>query len=382
MATVQSYVQEDRERDRLGDVRNSMAELDTDIAIRIQTYFWLIGSLLHLSFVFTLAIAVYFVYEGTSSAGTIVYLIATGNVTLQSVWEISNIYSRIMRDLVAVERMKILLDEEAEIRNEAEGVKLTSLRGEIQFKNVSFTYPGKEQPVLDHFSIEMKPGQMVALVGKSGEGKSTIVKLLCRMFDITEGEILLDGKNIQDLDLFWYRKLFATVQQDVDIFDASLLENIAYPCPEYTQEEIERALQAAHLLTMVQDTEKFPEGLQTMVGDRGVKLSGGERQRVGIARAYLALLKGARFLILDEATSSLDSEAESAIQAMIDDLHKDMPITIIAIAHRLSTIQKADSINVVQGGKIIEYGDHEKLMRHNGLYSRLVELQQLGEVRD
>lgn len=380
VSTVQSYVQEDKERRRLSSVREKMTELDTDICLRIDRYFWALGSLLHLSFVATIAFGIYFVFEGQSQTGTLVYLIATGNVTIQSVWEMTNIYTRIMRDLVAVNRMKDLLNTPVEIENDDNALIPSTTNGELTLKKVTFTYPGKDEPVLNDFSLRFKPGTMNALVGKSGEGKSTIIKLICRMYDINDGSIKLDADDIRQLNRNWFRGLFATVQQDVEIFDTTLQANIAYPCSDYTDEQVQEALEAAHLAEMVADAEKFPDGLQTKVGDRGVKLSGGEKQRVGIARAYLALLQGARFLILDEATSSLDSEAEQAIQEMIEDLRKRKSITIIAIAHRLSTIRQADVINVIQGGRVIEQGNHQALMEQGKTYSRLVELQQLEPV--
>lgn len=380
IATVQSYVQEDKERKRLGDVRERMTELDTDIFTEIQLYFWTIGSLLHISFVFTISFGTYLVINGQTTPGTLVYIIATGSVTIQSVWELTNVYTRVMRDLVAVNRMKDLLDTPVEIKNNENALVPDSTDNELRFDAVSFTYPEKDEPVLREFSIDFPAGAMSALVGKSGEGKSTIIKLLCRMYDASFGSIQLDGVNIKDLDRNWYRGLFAMVHQDVEIFDTRLKDNIAYPCSDCTDEEMEQALKAAHLYDLVQDKEKFPDGLETKVGDRGVKLSGGEKQRVGIARAYLALLKGARFLILDEATSSLDSEAERAIQEMIEVLRSKQTISIIAIAHRLSTIRKADQINVIEGGQVIEQGNHDELMLQDGTYANLVRLQQLEPV--
>ena len=205
--------------------------------------------------------------------------------------------------------------------------------------------------------------------------------MLARGYDIGSGRLTLDGNEINQLDRNWFRSRFAVVQQDVDIFDATLQENIRYSFPDATAEEVSQALKAAHLDIILANKERFPDGLETQVGERGVRLSGGEKQRVGIARAYVSLLKGANVLILDEATSSLDSEAERAIQNMINKLRAETQITIVAIAHRLSTIQRADEIFVINGGVITESGDHQKLMAQNGLYSRLVELQKLGELR-
>jgi ABC-type multidrug transport system fused ATPase/permease subunit len=201
------------------------------------------------------------------------------------------------------------------------------------------------------------------------------------MYDVSSGEILLDGMNIKNLDLAWYRRLFAVVAQEVDIFDASLRDNIIYPNAAATPEQIRTALKASHLEAILNDASRFPRGLETEVGERGIKLSGGERQRVGIARAYIAILSGAKVLILDEATSNLDSSAECAIQQMLDLVRRELRVTIIAIAHRLSTIQRADRIAVVNHGRIAELGDHQKLIAKNGLYAELVELQRLGELR-
>lgn len=278
--------------------------------------------------------------------------------------------------------MKELLDEPIDIKNKTNAVVPTDFSGEVEFKDVSFTYPRKDESVIDAMNLKIKPQQMVALVGKSGEGKSTIFKLLCRMYDIKDGQVLLDGKDIQDLDLHWYRKQFAIVQQDVDIFDASIAENIRYAAPEVGDEQVIEAINAACLDIFLNDENRFPDGIKTEVGERGVRLSGGEKQRVGIARAYLALLNGAKILVLDEATSSLDSQSERAIQDMIANLREKQSVTIIACAHRLSTIKHSDMIYVIGKGKVIEQGNHTRLLKRNGLYSKLVKLQQIGELRE
>ena len=203
------------------------------------------------------------------------------------------------------------------------------------------------------------------------------------MYDPNRGTITLDGTPIRMITRDWYRRTFATVQQRVDIFDGTLRENIVYGCDrEVSDEELALAIRAAHLGRITDDSRRFRLGLETLIGERGVNLSGGEQQRVGIARAYLALLHGAKVLILDEATSSLDSEAERAIQEMVNDLRTRRTISIIAIAHRLSTIQAADHIYVIEDGLIVENGNHEQLLRRNGLYARLVALQHLGELRE
>ncbi|MBI2056537.1 MAG: ABC transporter ATP-binding protein [Candidatus Sungbacteria bacterium] len=380
--TVQSFVRENHEKMRLASIRREMEIMDLDASLAVQKYFLAMGFILRIFFVFTIAAGVLFISYGWSTPGTVIYIATTGYVTIQHLWEIVHVYTRILRNIVAAERMHTLMGEPVEIKNMPNAITPPRFRGDIEFCGVTFKYAGQERKVLRKISFAIEPGKMAALVGKSGSGKTTAVKLLTRMYDTTSGAILADGADIKTLDRGWYRKLFAAVQQNVDIFDATLVENVSYGKQDASEAEIIQVFEAAHLAEVIRDKNRFPYGIYTEVGERGVRLSGGERQRVGIARAYLALLGGARILILDEATSSLDSEAERAIQGMIDKLRSTLAISIVAIAHRLSTIQKADHIYVLEDGAIIETGNHEKLIRQNGLYAKLVNLQTLGELRE
>ncbi len=382
VATVQGFVQENREKSNFSAVRQKMSSIDIGISLKMQKYFFFVGLLLNSFFILTISVGIYFVYTGQSTIGTVVYIIATGNTTNESILHLIHIYMQIMKNIISVIRMKDLIDENIDIKNSSSSITPRNLYGNFRFENVTFSYRGKCKPVLDNISLDISSDQMVALVSKTGEGKTTIIRLLCRMYDVQDGAILLDGKDIRDIDLFWYRRLFAVVQQDVDIFDTSILDNIRYAYPEASINQVLESIEASHMGIVVNNKERFPDGLDTQVGERGVRLSGGERQRVGIARAYLSLLNGVKVLVLDEATSSLDSEAERAIQEMIDKLRNRMSISIVAIAHRLSTIRKADMIYVISNGVITEKGDHDRLISKNGLYSRLVELQKLGSLRD
>ncbi|OGF31261.1 hypothetical protein A2223_02970 [Candidatus Falkowbacteria bacterium RIFOXYA2_FULL_35_8] len=378
--TVQNFVQECREVSMFSGTRQKMRVLDVGINKSIETFFFWFSSGLSLSFILTICLGIYFISIDRVSVGSIIFMIITGNVIISNIYGQIRTYSHLIRRFVTVERMDELLNLKSDIENKENAVVPAVYSGNIEFSEVSFSYRGSANSVIDKLSLTLSPNKMIAFVGKSGEGKTTLIRLLARMYDVSSGKIVLDNQDIRDLDLYWYRRLFAIVQQDVDIFDGTINDNISYPYLDATQEQIIEAIKAAHLHVMINDKIRFPQGLLTQVGERGVKLSGGEKQRVGIARAYLALLNGAKILILDEATSNLDSEAERAIQQMINQVRSRLNITLVVIAHRLSTIKKADLIYVLEDGHVREQGNHEKLMTKNGLYAGLVELQQLGKL--
>jgi ATP-binding cassette subfamily B protein len=243
--------------------------------------------------------------------------------------------------------------------------------GKIELSNLSFGYLA-DKPVLQDINLLIEPYQTVALVGRSGSGKSTLVKLLFRYFEPSQGRILLDGEDIGNLDVTRYRRRLAIVHQDVDIFNGTLLSNLKYGNPNATEAEIEEACRIARVDEFI---HLFPQGYYTVVGERGVRLSGGQKQRLGIARA---LLVNPDVLIFDEATSSLDYESERSIQQAMHNILGTR--TTIIIAHRLSTVREADKIVVLDQGKIVEVGNHEQLLNHQGIYHRLHALQESGEL--
>lgn len=377
--TVQSFVQEERETKAQLATRDSMNDLDLVIVTRERPYFIAMGIVLQLGYIGAIGAAAWFMWQGTGTAGTLTYVVATGLVTMQNFWDLINVYRRMLRNMVSIQRLETLMQHPNELPDNPEAPRLIHVAGHLAVKDMGYLYPGKERPLFSGLSLDIPLGSMVAFVGKSGSGKSTLVKLLLRAYDVTHGAITLDGKDIRKLRRGWYRRLFAAVRQDVEIFDGSVRDNIAYGHPKATEGEVEQAARAAHLGAILDEAERFPQGLETVVGERGVRLSGGERQRVGIARAYLHLLKGARFLVLDEATSSLDSQAEQAIQHMVEVLRRERHITVIAIAHRLATVKNADKIFVLQDGRIHEQGTHQELLRREGVYADLVRLQELHD---
>lgn len=246
-------------------------------------------------------------------------------------------------------------------------INIQRVQGAIEFKNVSFTYESRQEPALQNISFSVEPYKTIALVGRSGSGKSTIASLLTRFYDISNGEILIDNHNIQDLTLSCLRNQIGLVSQNVHLFNDTVANNIAYGrVGDYSQEQIEEAAKQAYAYDFIMGLEN---GFETIVGESGVLLSGGQRQRIAIARA---LLRNTPILILDEATSALDTESEQAIQKALDDLQKGR--TSLIIAHRLSTIENANKILVIDSGKIIEQGTHKELLSLNGLYADLYQI--------
>ena len=318
-------------------------------------------------------IAIYLWLKGSISTGTVVLVQVYFGSVFSSVWNLGNAITKFSEALTDASEMVQIFETVPSVIDNKECPPCAITKGNIYFDNISFWY-NEKIPVFENFSLEIKAGQKIGLIGYSGSGKTTITKLLLRFFDIQSGSILIDGQNIADIKQDDLRKNIAYVPQDPILFHRSLKENIAYSNPEATDEKIIEAAKKAHAHEFI---SSFPLGYETLVGERGIKLSGGERQRVAIARA---MLKKAPILILDEATSSLDSMSENYIRDSFDKLMNGK--TAIVIAHRLSTVQKMDRIVVLDKGKIVEDGAHQELLNKKGTYYNLWNHQANGFLRE
>ena len=371
--TVKSFTQEKREYVRFGKLRH---ELSSTV---LREYGSILRQNLKRNFVIDsgrlliLLFGAYLVWQGSITVGTLVFVFTISEKALISLFRISRLYDRIMESSEAVERIYDLSKEENDIKNPRGGLKPQEIEGAIRFENLSFLYTDSKRYALRSINLEIPSGATTALVGPSGGGKTTLARMVYRHYDPTEGAVLLDGKDLRSYDLYAFRKFFAIVPQDVEIFNASVSENIAYAKPDASFEEIKAAAKVANAEEFI---EQLNEGYETVVGERGIKLSGGQRQRVGIARAILA---DPKVLIFDEATSNLDSQSERLIQDAMDKICKNR--TVIIIAHRLSTIKKADKIVVLEKGRVVEVGSHAELsLVNDGLYKKLIDLQRMGDV--
>ncbi len=308
--------------------------------------------------------------NGNLSPGSFMSFFGAMMLMMQPLRRITNVNATLQRGIAAGDSLFRIIDEEDEV--DSGTYRSEDVRGKVEFRNVSFSYGDEDSPVLHDVSFIVEAGKSIAIVGHSGGGKSTLVGLLPRFYDVRSGELLLDGTPVQDYELANLRSNISLVSQDVILFNDTIANNLAYgQLRQCTRAELLQAADAAHVMDFVKD---LPDGFETVVGDRGILLSGGQRQRVAIGRA---LLKNAPVLILDEATSALDTKSERRIQEALRTLMQDR--TTLVIAHRLSTVESADQIIVLDQGRIVESGTHRELLDADGVYAGLYRMQFSGE---
>jgi ABC-type multidrug transport system fused ATPase/permease subunit len=370
---VQSFVQEKRELSEFDKVKTHLRDNED------RQWGWMMkvnlgrNSLVDIGRAAVLFLGIYLVSNSLITIGTLIFALTLSETAYGSLFRLSRFYDRMEEGREGVNRLIVLFNAVPEIVNKPNGLKPKNIQGEIEFKDVAFHYADNKRPAVSNLNFKITSGTVVALVGPSGGGKTTIARLIYRHYDPKSGQVLLDGRDLRDYDLHGFRKFLAIVPQEVEIFDLSVGENIAYAKPNASQKEIQVAARIANAEEFINRMEK---GYATMVGERGIKLSGGQRQRLGIARAILA---NPRVLIFDEATSNLDSQSEALIQDAMGKISRDR--TMIIIAHRLSTIKRADKIVVLKNGRVAEEGSHTELsLVDGGLYAELLKLQRMGDV--
>lgn len=366
---VLTYGGQDLERHRFDKVSNQMRQQSMKLVTAQAAANPIIQMIASVAIVVVLVLASVDSIKAELTPGTFTVVFSAMFGLMRPLKALTNVTSEFQRGMAASTTLFGLMDLDTEQNTGT--LKPETVSGDVAVKDVTFTYEGAEKAALDNVSFNIPKGKTVALVGRSGSGKSTIANLFTRFYDVDSGSIELDGHDIRDYELKNLREHFALVSQNVHLFNDTVANNIAYAAEEkYTREQIEHAAKLAHASEFIEGMEN---GIDTVVGENGASLSGGQRQRIAIARA---LLRDAPVLILDEATSALDTESERAIQSALEELQKDK--TVLVIAHRLSTIEQADEILVVDDGQIVERGPHAELIAHDGAYAQLHRIQFSG----
>ncbi len=367
---VKSFANEWYESLRYNRAVDEIVKISLSFAKMRGVFFTFIITILFGGIFFILWQGALMLERGEMEAGDLFSFIMYTGILGGAIASFGTLYTQIVGAIGATERIQEILDTPSELpMDKSETTTDLKIIGDVKYENVSFAYPTrKDLTILKGINLHINAGQKIALVGQSGGGKSTIVQLLMKFYQPDQGLITVDGKNINDYNLTQYRKNIGIVPQEVILFGGSIKENIAYGKPNATDAEINKAAELSNSLEFI---STFPQGMETIVGERGIKLSGGQRQRIAIARA---ILKDPKILILDEATSSLDAESEKLVQDALDKLMQHR--TSIIIAHRLSTIKDVDCIYVLENGKIVEQGTHYELLRNpDGIYASLAKLQ-------
>jgi ATP-binding cassette subfamily B protein len=362
---VKAFAQEQRESDRFRTANDRVVDANTRVNV-LWTFFWpTVAMLNQLGLLVVWAFGAMRIFEFQITVGVLTAFVFYINRFYTRLESMSRMFSATQRAAVSAYRVLEILDQRPKVPDPVEPRPLESVQGRITFRNVGFRYGSRS--VLNGIDLDIRPGEMIGLVGPSGAGKTTMINLVCRFYDVMDGGILVDGTDIRSFRVADYRRHIGLVLQEPFLFYGTVAENIAYGRPDATLADIVAAAKAARAHEFIL---RLPDGYDSIVGERGQSLSGGERQRISIARA---LLINPRILILDEATSSVDTETEREIQLALNNLIRGR--TTIAIAHRLSTLRRADRLVVVERGQIVEVGPHDELLKRSGIYSRLYHAQ-------
>lgn len=365
IATIRSFTSEDREIDRVAEASARYRSANREAISLSAAFIPLIRMAILVGFCATVLWGGHLVMEGVLLVSTYSVLVFMTQRLLWPLTRLGETFDLYQRAMASTDRVLDLLQTPIGLKDGPEQLS-TPTQGQVRFHNIRFAYPGRPD-MLEGFSLDVPAGQTTALVGPTGAGKTTLIRLLLRMYDPSEGHVQLDQHNIRDLQLRSLRQSVALVSQNVTLFPGTVADNIRYGRPHATDDEVLEAARIAECLSFI---DELPDGLQTPVGESGHKLSGGQRQRVSIARA---VLKDAPILVLDEATSAVDNETEAALQRSLQRIGQDR--TTLVIAHRLSTVRHADRIAVMDHGRVVESGNHDELVGLGGLYARLWTVQ-------
>lgn len=369
---AKSFTNEDYEIEKFQDGNSQYKEARKESYKAMAEFVAGMGLMTNVLNLIVISAGGYFVYRGYLTIGDLLAYTLYINFFMQPIRRLADFMQQYQDGMTGFERFIEVMNIEPDIKDKEDAIELTHVKGDIEFKNVSFSYTNGENRILSNLNLKIEAGKTVAIVGPSGAGKTTLCHLIPRFYDINEGEILVDGKNIQDITLKSLRKNIGLVQQDVFLFTGTIMDNISYGDPTKSEEEVIKAAKKARIHDFIMT---LPDGYDTYIGEKGVKLSGGQKQRISIARLFL---KDPPILILDEATSALDNQTELLIQESLEELAEGR--TTLIIAHRLSTIKNADEIVVLTNEGIEERGSHEELLRRGYIYANLYRSQFRGLV--